>query len=115
MIRHNKFTNITAIYLFGFFVTFDGSKQSQMLIQSRSLSVGIKLEVLYRLNMKNWKPAFKPLVKLRKIIEANFSQICDQFMIFRNYAKQKTRLFARIIRKICVFTFLQNITLMTDQ
>lgn len=93
MIRHNKFTNITAIYLFGFFVTFDGSKQSQMLIQSRSLSVGIKLEVLYRLNMKNWKPAFKPLVKLRKIIEANFSQICDQFYDFSQLLKTKNTAF----------------------
>lgn len=40
-------------------------------------SVGIKLEVPYRLNMKNWRPTFKPYAKARKRIETNFSQLCD--------------------------------------
>ena len=72
-------------------------------------SVGIKLEVPYRLNMKNWKPTFKPFAKARKRIETNFSQLCDQFMIFRNYAKQTAGLFTRIIGKVSAFTFLQYI------
>ena len=55
-------------------------------------SVGIKLEVPYRLNMKDWKPIFKPFAKVKKRIETNFSQLCDQFMIFRNYAKRNSRI-----------------------
>lgn len=55
-------------------------------------SVGIKLEVPYRLNMKDRKPIFKPFAKVRKRIETNFSQLCDQFMIFRNYAKTNSRI-----------------------
>lgn len=78
-------------------------------------SVGIKLEVPYRLNMKNWKPTFKPFAKARKRIETNFSQLCDQFMIFRNYAKQTAGLFTRIIGKISAFTFLQYINYINDR
>ena len=78
-------------------------------------SVGIKLEVSYRLNIKDWKPTFKPFAKVRKRIEANFSQLCDQFMIFRNYAKQTVGLFTRIIGKISVFTINTSIILTNAQ
>ena len=53
-------------------------------------SVGIKLEVPCRLNMKDRNPTFKPFAKARKRIKTNFSQLCDQFMIFRNYAKHSS-------------------------
>jgi len=72
-------------------------------------SAGIKLEVPYRLNMKNRKPAFKPFAKVRKRIETNFSQLCDHMMISRNYAKKTAGLFTRIIAKISAFTVLQYI------
>lgn len=72
-------------------------------------SVGIKLEVPYRLNMKDWKPTFKHFAKARKRIETNFSQLCDHLMIFRNYAKKTIGLFTRIIGKISAFTVLQYI------
>ena len=78
-------------------------------------SVGIKLEVPYRLNMKDWKPTFKPFAKARKRIETNFSQLCDQFMIFRNYAKQTAGLFTRIIGKISAFTVLQYINYINER
>lgn len=78
-------------------------------------SVGIKLEVPYRLNMKNWKPYFKSYAKARKRIETNFSQLCDHFMIFRNYAKQPAGLFTRIIGKISAFTALQYINFLNGQ
>lgn len=42
-------------------------------------------------------------------IGALFSQLCDQFMIIRNYAKDTERLFARIIGKISALTVLQYI------
>ena len=78
-------------------------------------SVGIRLEVPYRLNMKDWKPTFKPFAKARKRIETNFSQLCDQFMIFRNYAKHTAGLFTRIIGKISAFTVLQYINYINER
>lgn len=44
-----------------------------------------------------------------KRIETLFSQLCDQFMIIRNYAKDTDGLFARIIGKISALTILQYI------
>lgn len=44
---------------------------SAELKQNLFSSVGIRLEVPYRLNMKDWKPAFKPFAKARKRIETN--------------------------------------------
>lgn len=87
----------------------DRAYLSAELQQDLFSSVGIKLEVPYRLNMKDWKPYFKPYAKARKRIETNFSQLCDHFMIFRNYAKQTAGLFTRIIGKISAFTILQYI------
>ncbi len=57
----------------------------------------IKLECPYRLNQKNRKPQFIPFAKARKRIETVFSQMCDQFMLGRNYAKETEGLFTRII------------------
>src|SRR5574344_90504 len=51
-------------------------------------TANIKIECPYRLNQKNWKPTFVPFAKSRKRIETDFSQLCDQFMIGRNYAKE---------------------------
>lgn len=78
-------------------------------------SVGIKLELPYRINMKDWKPLFKPFAKARKRIETNFSQLCDQFVIFRNHAKQTEGLFTRIIGKISAFTVLQYINYINER
>ena len=69
----------------------------------------IKLEVPYRLNQKDWKPIFVPFANARKRIETLFSQLCDQFMIVRNYAKQTQGLFTRIIAKISALTILQYV------
>ena len=49
--------------------------------------VYIKLETPKRINQKDYKPRFYPYKKYRKRIETLFSQLCDQFMIRRNYAK----------------------------
>jgi hypothetical protein len=72
-------------------------------------SVNIKLDCPYRLNQKDWKPQFIPFAKARKRIETIFSQLNDQFMLIRNYAKETDGLFARIIGKISAFTILQHI------
>lgn len=72
-------------------------------------TANIRLEVPYRANQKDWKPVFLGGVKARKRIETVFSQLCDQFMIIRNYAKNTDGLFARIIGKISALTILQHI------
>lgn len=69
----------------------------------------IRLECPYRLNQKNWKPTFVPFANARKRIETLFSQLTDQFMVIRNYAKITTGLFARIIGKITALTVLQYV------
>ena len=69
----------------------------------------IRLEVPYRRNQRDWKPVFHPFAKARKRIETLFSQLCDQFMLIRNYAKDTDGLFARIIGKISALTILQYI------
>ena len=75
----------------------------------------IHLEVPYRLNQKNWKPTFKPFAKARKRVETLFSQLDDQFMVCRNYAKQQLGLFARIISKVSALTVLQYINFINNK
>ena len=48
-----------------------------------------------------------PFAKARKRIETLFSQLTEQFLIIRNYAKITNGLFARIIGKISALTVLQ--------
>ncbi len=72
-------------------------------------TANIRLEVPYRCNQKEWKSTFPAFAKARKRIETIFSQLCDQFMIIRNYAKDTDGLFARIIGKISALTILQYI------
>ena len=72
-------------------------------------TANIQLDVPYRLNQKDWKPQFIPYAKARKRIETVFSQLNDQFMLLRNYAKKSKGVFTRIIGKISAYTFLQYI------
>ena len=69
----------------------------------------IKLEVPYRLNQKDKRPIFRAFTKVRKRVETNYSQMVDQFLICRNYAKQPNGLFTRICNKITTITVLQYI------
>src|SRR5574344_1455484 len=78
-------------------------------------TANIRLEVPYRLNQKDWSPTFIPFAKARKRIETDFSQLCDQFMIVRNYAKDTVGLFTRILGKISAFTILQYINHINDK
>ncbi len=68
---------------------------------------GIELEVPLRNNQKDGKPVIRILKKVRKRIETVFSQLCDQFMIQRNYARSFTGFKSRILAKITGFTILQ--------
>lgn len=67
----------------------------------------IQLEVPLRANQREQKPVRWILKKVRKRIETVFSQLCDQFMIQRNYAKSFAGFKSRILAKIIGFTVLQ--------
>ena len=78
-------------------------------------SCNVKLETPMRLNQKDYSlfpPVFK---KVRKRIETLFSQLCDQFMLKRNYAKTLIGLSVRILTKITSVTLLQYINLKNDK
>jgi hypothetical protein len=70
-------------------------------------TAAIQLEVPLRNNQKDAKPVIRILKKIRKRIETVFSQLCDQFMIQRNYAKSFAGFKSRVLAKITGFTVLQ--------
>ena len=70
-------------------------------------TAAIQLEVPLRNNQKEQRPVIRILKKVRKRIETVFSQLCDQFMIQRNYAKSFTGFKSRILAKVTGFTILQ--------
>ncbi|KAA6315771.1 hypothetical protein EZS27_033823, partial [termite gut metagenome] len=67
----------------------------------------IRLEVPYRSNQKNFKPWFNPFRKLRKRVKTVFSQLDDQFLLLRNYAKDVKGIFTRVLAKMASITALQ--------
>jgi len=69
----------------------------------------IKLEVPMRKNQHDYKPQAYSFRKARKRIETLFSQLCDQFMIRRNYAKSFDGFKNRILSKIMALTAIQLI------
>jgi Transposase DDE domain len=70
-------------------------------------TAGIELEVPLRSNQKEQKPTMWILKKVRKRIETVFSQLCDQFMMQRNYAKSFTGFKSRVLAKVTGLTILQ--------
>ena len=54
-------------------------------------------------------------MKSRKRIETLFSQLCDQLMLKRNYAKKTKGLSVRILCKIAAVTMLQYINYMNEK
>jgi hypothetical protein len=69
----------------------------------------IELQTPNRANQKQQTLFPYVFKKCRKRIETQFSQLCDQFMIKRNYAKTYLGLANRILSKIAAFTSLQYI------
>ena len=67
----------------------------------------IRLEVPMRINRKDYQPQPFIFKKSRKRIETLFSQLCDQFMIRRNYAKSFDGFKNRILSKIMALTVIQ--------
>ncbi len=78
-------------------------------------SCNIKLETPNRGNQKDqqhWHPIFR---KCRKRIETLFSQLCDQMMLKRNYAKSLEGLKTRLITKIAAVTILQSMNYINNK
>ena len=74
-------------------------------------TAAIQLATPKRVNQIDFEP-FNPFYrKARKRIETLFSQLCDQFMIRRNYAKSFNGFAARILSKITALTMIQWINL----
>jgi len=69
----------------------------------------IKLNTPMRGNQKNYKKQPYIFRKKRKRIERLFSQLCDQFMIRRNYARSFQGFKTRILSKIAALTTIQYI------
>lgn len=72
-------------------------------------TANIKLKVPMRNNQNNYQPYPYIFRKTRKRIETLFSQLCDQFMIRRNYAKTFHGFKTRILAKITALTIVQFI------
>lgn len=72
-------------------------------------TANIKLETPMRSNQKGYKKQPYIFRKSRKRIETLFSQLCDQFMIRRNYAKSFEGFKTRILAKISALTLVQFI------
>lgn len=69
----------------------------------------IKLETPSRANQLTYQKQPYIFRKSRKRIETLFSQLCDQFMIRRNYAKSFQGFKTRILAKIAALTLIQFI------
>ncbi len=69
----------------------------------------IKLDTPMRNNQENYRKQSYIFKKTRKRIETLFSQLCDQFMIRRNYAKTFEGFKTRILSKITALTIVQYI------
>jgi hypothetical protein len=72
-------------------------------------TVNIRLETPPRANQKSARAQPYVFKKSRKRIETLFSQLCDQFMIRRNYAKTLEGFKTRIMSKITALTTVQYI------
>ncbi len=78
-------------------------------------SCNIQLKTPLRNNQKDYQKYPFILRKCRKRIETLFSQLCDQFMIKRNYAKSFIGLITRIKSKTCALTALQLLNKMNNK
>lgn len=68
---------------------------------------GIEVQTPMRRNQTGYRPWPSVFKKSRRRVETVFSQLSDQMMLKRNYAKSFNGLRARIIAKVASFTFLQ--------
>lgn len=78
-------------------------------------TANIALEVPMRGNRHHFRPQFGLFRRFRKRIETIFSQLCDQFMIRRNYAKTFDGFKTGIQAKITTMTTIQLINKLNNR
>lgn len=100
-IKHSGMNNATLLGDAGY---ISSDCQLDLFTQAR-----VDLKVPNRKNQKDFKPYPFVFRKSRKRIETIFSQLTDQMMIKRNYAKSFNGLSTRIISKVAAVTILQMI------
>lgn len=76
---------------------------------------GIELQTPMRRNQHGFRPWPKIFKTARRRIETSFSQLCDQMMLKRNYAKSFIGLRARLIAKVTAVTLLQYLNEQNDR
>jgi hypothetical protein len=78
-------------------------------------SCQVKIQTPTRSNQKDHLP-FEPIYRrVRKRIETLFAQLCDQFMLKRNYAKSVLGLSVRLLTKITGVTLLQYLNIQNNK
>ena len=78
-------------------------------------SCNIILQTPKRNNQKDKEPFAYVFKKSRKRIEPLFSQLCDQFMLKRNYAKTNLGISVRLLAKISAVTVLQYMNYLNNK
>jgi hypothetical protein len=106
-IKHSQLSNCRIIGDKGYL-----SKEHQLDLFS---SCNIQLETPKRSNQKDKEPFAYIFKKSRKRIETLFSQLCDQFMLKRNYAKSNLGISVRILSKITAVTVLQYFNFLNNK
>lgn len=106
-------------------VKYSGLKQSTLLADKGYLSAThqldlfttcqVNLQTPKRRNQRDYMPYPKIYKRVRKRIETLFAQLCDQFMLKRNYAKTVLGLSVRVLSKITAVTLLQFMNLKNDK
>tara|TARA_R110002049_G_C9029967_1_gene551968 strand:- start:21 stop:929 length:909 start_codon:yes stop_codon:yes gene_type:complete len=76
---------------------------------------GINLQTPMRRNQQEYRPWPTIFKNARRRVETVFSQLSDQMMLKRNYAKTFDGLRARIIAKVAAVTFLQYLNNQNDR
>ena len=94
-------------YLFNCKLLGDKAYLSAEIQQDLFETQGIELYTPKRSNQPDYKKYPVLFRKLRKRIETLFSQLCDQFMLKRNYAKSFVGVAARVLSKIVSLTVAQ--------
>jgi hypothetical protein len=106
-IKHSNLSNCRHIGHKGYL-----SKEYQLDLFS---SCDIRLETPKRSNQKDKEPFAYIFKKSRKRIETLFSQLCDQFMLKRYYAKSNLDLSVRILSKITTVAVLQYFNFLNNK
>src|SRR5699024_11916889 len=78
-------------------------------------SKGIDLQTPMRRTRRDWRPYPKLFNTARRRIQTSFSQLCDQMMLKRNYAKSFIGLRARLTAKVTAVSLLHYINEHNDR